>query len=472
MTDIPDPTFGSLIRHFRQTEDASRSPEADRYVREALERNKREGLVLAVKTRWIALAAVGALTAVLNWGWDQIYYEALLLGFALIGWAQLRLGRAGRSPAELFLMFCDLSLLTFMLLVPNPFSDETRPLAMQYRFDGFIYFFVLLAGGTISYSWRTIVAMGTWTTGVWMTALVIMLLQPVRFPELSTAAAQAFAGFPELIRRLDPNAMEISNRIQEVVVFLIVASVLALGVRRANHLVLHHVAVERERANLARYFSPNVVEDLARNDQSLKQVRSQKIAVLFVDIVGFTSFAEGRDPVDIIRTLRDFHGFMETEVFRHEGTLDKYLGDGLMATFGTPIAGGSDASNALRCARAMLRAGAEWNRARAGRGEPQIAIGVGLHYGDAVLGDIGTTRLEFAVIGSTVNVASRLEGMTRSFGVPLVVSDDLLARVHDEARCGGDDIAGFEKRPAQMVRGLAHPLDLWTLDAGVAAGTA
>jgi len=463
VTNTNTPTLASILESFRRYEDATGENEPDRFVAEALERNKREGMVLAVKARWIALAVIGVLLLVLNRGWDQLYYEALLVGFALIGWAQLRLGRVGVSRVELLLMFCDLALMTFTLLVPNPFAPDKGPLAVQYSYGGFIFFFVLLAGATLSYSWRTIVAMGTWTAGLWMLGLGIMYLQPLRYPELSERAAAAFAGFPDVIEHFDPNSFAIPTRIQEAVVFVIVAAILALSVRRANYLVMQQASVERERANLARYFSPNVVDQLAHNDQPLKEVRAQKVAVLFVDIVGFSAFADGRDPAAIIATLRDFHALMENEVFRHNGTLDKYLGDGLMATFGTPTAGEADAGNALKCARAMMRVGIEWNAARVARGEAPVQVSFGLHYGDAVLGDIGATRLEFAVIGSTVNVASRLEAMTRSLGAPLVVSDELLRRAREEASCGPSDLDGFESRPGQAVRGLNQPLDVWTL---------
>src|SRR5439155_11134701 len=175
------------------------------------------------------------------------------------------------------------------------------------------------------------------------------------------------------------------------------------AVRRGNDLLIHHAAIERERTNLARYFSPNVVEELSKHDEPLKQVRMQNVAVLFVDIVGFTAFADARTPEEVVQTLREFHALMEQEVFRHKGTLDKYLGDGLMATFGTPFAGDADASNALRCAQAMIDSVDDLNRERKSRGEPPIRISIGLHYGQVVLGDIGLNRLEFAVIGTTVN---------------------------------------------------------------------
>ena len=103
---------------------------------------------------------------------------------------------------------------------------------------------------------------------------------------------------------------------------------------------------------------------LSKNDEPLKQVRNQNVAVLFADIVGFTAYADGRSPGEVIATLRQFHERMEREIFRHGGTLDKYLGDGLMATFGTPFAGDLDAVNALRSAQAMLASVDELNLER------------------------------------------------------------------------------------------------------------
>src|SRR4029077_13674633 len=137
-----------------------------------------------------------------------------------------------------------------------------------------------------------------------------------------------------------------------------------------------------------------------------KQVRTQNVAVLFADIVGFTAYADGRGPMEVIGTLRQFHEHMDREVFNHHGTLDKYLGDGLMATFGTPFTSDADAGNALRCAQAMIGSIGEVTGDRRVRSDPPIRLSIGLHYGQVVLGDIGLTRLEFAVIGTAVNAAS------------------------------------------------------------------
>lgn len=244
--------------------------------------------------------------------------------------------------------------------------------------------------------------------------------------------------------------------------FMIVAVTLAVAVRRSNDLLIRHAAVERERGNLARYFSPNVVEELSGHDEPLKQVRTQNVAVLFVDIVGFTAFADARTPDEVVRTLREFHALMEQEVFRHSGTLDKYLGDGLMATFGTPFVGKADAINALRCAQAMMSAADRWNNQRKAAGETPIRVSFGLHYGPVVLGDIGLTCLEFAVIGSTVNAASRLEALTRALDCALVASDDLVRQARTELDSAEAVFRPLMAQAPQTIRGLEQPIAVWT----------
>jgi len=354
---------------------------------EAIGQAKRDGLVLAVRARRIALGIISILVPFLNPNWEVLYYIALIGLFALIGWAQLRVGKVGQSRAELFLLFCDLALLTVITIIPNPWREVDWPTAVQYRFDNFIYFFVFLAAGTLAYNWRTVIAIGTWTAGLWTAGIIWVYSFPNAQPQLTEKLTQALGSHERLLAILDPNQINTGLRIQEIVVFVIVAATLAITVRRANDLVISYAEVARERANLARYFSPNVVEELSHNDDPLKQVRTQNVAVLFVDIVGFTAFANQRDPKDVIATLRMFHGAMEAEVFRHHGTLDKYLGDGLMATFGTPFTNPNDAGNALKCSYAMIEAVRELNRQRVAAGQPIIKAGFGLHYGPAVLGD-------------------------------------------------------------------------------------
>ena len=427
-----------------------------RHAREALERNKREGMDLAVRARIGALSATAVLLVILNPEWDVLWYHGLLLCLIIVGFAQRRVGRVGQSGAELALLFADLALMTVALLAPNPFQTDPVPTALIFRFEVFQFFFVILAAGVLTYSWRTIIAIGNWTAGMWVLGTVCVWYFGTTYPELTAAAQAMWPDRPDLARAFDPNSVNWDLRFQQIVVFFMVACILAVAVRRYQNLVLDSAEMARERTNLARYFSPSMVEELSTKDEPLGQIRSHDAAVLFVDIVGFTAFSDGRPAQEVIETLRAFHARMESEVFAHGGTLDKYLGDGLMATFGTPLPAEDDAASALACVMAMAYRMDKLNAERRVDGLPEIDARFGLHFGPVVLGDIGANRLEFAVLGDTVNMACRIEGLTRNLEVRAVVSDAAVQAAGDHGR--------LRRAPDQEVRGLADPLPVWVLD--------
>jgi len=316
----------------------------------------------------------------------------------------------------------------------------------------------------MAYSWRTIIAFGTWTTGLWLFALILVILFGTEIPELTEKLTIAFQGYERMLEFVDPNDPLVPARIQEIVIFLIVVGILALNGKRTNRLLINQAGVAQERANLARHFPPNIVDQMATRNQPLGAVRSQVVAVMFVDIVGFTAVAERKSPEDVVALLRDFHQRMERAVFDHQGTLDKFLGDGLMATFGNPDPSAHDAGNALRCGRAMLAAMDLWNRERGEEGIEPIQVSIGIHHGTVVLGDIGSERrLEYAVLGDSVNVASRLEELTRSLGVRMAMSDDLVAAIRDEPDTEIEALlSGFENAGPQSVRGRDENIIVWT----------
>src|SRR6266852_1891153 len=189
---------------------------------------------------------------------------------------------------------------------------------------------------------------------------------------------------------------------------------------KTRELDRRRAAAERARTNLSRYFSPNLVEMLADRDEPLGAVRRQTVAVLFADIVGFTSMAERMTPEGVVAMLREYHERMTAPIFACDGTVDKYIGDAIFAVFGVPAASSADAANALKCADMMLAALDCWNEEREARDEPCLAMGIGLNYGPAVIGD-------------TVNTAARLQGLTRSLETPLVVGDPLVSAVKSGA---------------------------------------
>ncbi len=217
---------------------------------------------------------------------------------------------------------------------------------------------------------------------------------------------------------------------------------------------------ERKRASLARYFSPNMVDELMQTGGDLDTARVQHVAVLFVDMIGFTRISARLPSVEVIGLLREFLGFFEEAVFAHKGTLDKYLGDGLMATFGTPRPGERDASNALACAAEMAKQIVVWNAHRESEGLEPLRIGIGVHYGEVVLGDIGgERRMEFAVIGDTVNIASRLQDMTRTLNIAILASNTIVEAVRREG--SGGTLEGFRDLGDHELRGREGILRVW-----------
>ncbi|WP_298962074.1 adenylate/guanylate cyclase domain-containing protein [uncultured Roseibium sp.] len=459
---IPSPLrFIARLRQLR--DDERRQASSNEFLAQALEIEKMEGHRLAVIARTVAMSIVALLLPFLNPSVSVLYYEAWVAVFIALGWLQLRLARVGYSRTELGLIFLDVSLLTLLFVTPNPFFSEDVPTAFIYRFDNFIYFFIFLAAATLAYSWRTVWAIGTWVGMLWLAGFIYVAVFGQKIPELSEAAAIAFEGHSIVGSELDPNSVRPSVRIQEIVVFLIVAAMLALKGWRSNQLLMRQASIAAERANLSRYFPSSLVDVLASTDRDIGAVRTQEVAVLFADIVGFTQFAEHHSPEEVMDLLRQYHAFVERSIFQNGGTLDKYLGDGVMATFGTPETKSGDAGNALKAALQLIDETEALNKDLQARGIEPIKVSVGVHFGPVILGDIGPSRrLEFAVVGDTVNVASRLEASTRELGCKCVVSEELMRRA-GLSENASDPGFQFSAKNQIKLRGRETSINVWTV---------
>jgi adenylate cyclase len=164
------------------------------------------------------------------------------------------------------------------------------------------------------------------------------------------------------------------------------------------------------RSNFERYFAPNVAADIAQQDGAIRLGGERRpITVLFSDIRGFTAMAESMGPDAVAQFLSEYLSEMVEVIFEHGGTLDKFIGDAVMALWGAPIAHSGDPDRALEAAIAMQQAIEELNRGWAASGRPEIGVGMGISHGDVFAGNIGShRRLEYTVLGDAVNVAARL----------------------------------------------------------------
>lgn len=249
--------------------------------------------------------------------------------------------------------------------------------------------------------------------------------------------------------RLDPFAAFSPDDLELISAIAAQAAVTVETVKAHRRLAREEVA----RANYSRFMPEYVVRQLLENPDSFRLGGiNQTITVLFADIRGFTAYSENEKPEKVVRLLNLYFSAMSELIFAHGGTLDKYTGDGLMALFGAPTATPDDAKNALRAAVAMQKRLETLNRELEAEGFNQIAVGVGLHTGEAIIGYIGSEqRSEYTAIGDTVNLASRLE--SSAAGGQILISEAT-------ARASENLFPMINHEPLQ-VRNRTQPVNLY-----------
>ncbi len=421
---------------------------------------------------WGRLIALGILAVwvVLTLPFERAgTYLLAIIVFALLGAPPYLLARWGLGSAVVTAAFLllDAGILTYILVVPPPFAADGWTPQLNLRLPNFLYMGVFLVGMALSYSPALVIWTGAASIAAWSAGVLWVASLPESLPYSSRDVLDRGLGAGTVASNfLDPRTVGLTTWYNQIVFLVLVTVILALTVWRSRRLVRRQVAAEAERTALSRYFSPNILRELSRSSRALDQPAVLPAAVLFADMVGFTTISERLAPEALVALLREFHGRLARVAFAHDGTVDKYIGDAIMVHFGTPRTQKDDPARALACAAAMIDEIRRWNADRAQAGEAPIGIGVGVHYGDVLVGNIGDAkRLEYAVLGDTVNVASRLERLTRETGAPLVVSDDLVNAVRG---CGVDPSAlveGLRRDQARTVRGRSEPVAIWCLTA-------
>ncbi len=223
-----------------------------------------------------------------------------------------------------------------------------------------------------------------------------------------------------------------------------------------NRMVSELREKERLRQTFGLHVGRKAAEQILARDPGLGGT-VQTITVMFVDIRSFTARAAERSPEKIVAVLNEFLRVMVHVVEdRHSGMVNKFLGDGFLALFGAGTDTDTHADEAVQAARAMLVGLGELNEQLTAGGEEAIHIGIGLHTGPAIVGSIGSPeRLEFTAIGNTVNLASRIESLTKAVGETVVISEATRAALREAT--------SLKPLPPQPVKGVAAPVQVWAL---------
>lgn len=385
------------------------------------------GFAFAFKARSIALGVV-FMWVVFSSSWGRLPFllSAVAL-FFVVGW----IGYATRRSRHMLVIQGALAVVDVAIIVLATHYPDSNwydwALQTWLRRSAFLYLAAYVAASALTFSVKVVLVAGS--------AALLGQLASFAFVLYSAEHVDSFRGFTA------PNALELLSQLTEVqgihpIVFMvnqlvllaITTGLIACAIWRARRHVERAVMAETERANLGRYFSPNVVERLASDVRGLEAGRAQDAAVMFVDVIGSTRRMEAVTPEEVITVIRAFHRRIVPIVFQHNGSIDKFLGDGLMAVFGAPEKTSDAARDAILCAIEILDTIDSWRDRLIAVGRAATSVGIGIHYGPVIQGNVGIAdRLEFTTLGDTVNVANRLENLTRRHDAGILMSREALA---------------------------------------------
>jgi len=198
--------------------------------------------------------------------------------------------------------------------------------------------------------------------------------------------------------------------------------------------LLESAEKKKWRQTFSQYVSRDVVDAIAAHPEALNLGgEKKKVTIMFSDIRGFTALSEKTTPEGLVRYLNDYFNVMTDIIIENHGLVDKFLGDGIMALWGTPFENDNQTADAVRASLTMQAALREFNRVKAEQGLPEIKIGIGLNFGEAIVGNVGSAqRFDYTAVGDNVNLAARVESLTKFYGVNILVTAALYETVKDK----------------------------------------
>jgi adenylate cyclase len=339
-----------------------------------------------------------------------------------------------------------------MVTIWSFYLQYEEPPAIYLKAPTLMYAFILIALRTLRLEPWLVMLAGLSAAAGWLCLVAYAVIA-----EGGAEITHSFATYATSYQIL------LGAEFDKVVSLLMVTLILAIGLLRARKLLFRAVADQLAAAELSRFFAPEVAGRIRESDMALEpgQAELREAAILMVDLRGFTPLTHRLAPDEVMLLLSEYQSRVVAAVTAQGGSIDKFMGDGILASFGATRPSASFAADALRALEDVLEATAAWAGERRAAGLPAPRVGVAVATGPVMCGTIGDrTRLEYTVIGDPVNLVCKLEKHTKEERVRALCTADTyeLALTQDYR-----PIAGPEPRPGRRVAGVDTPLDLVVL---------
>lgn len=420
----------------------------------ALERDRRSSELLVCLAQFGAIAFFGGFYAITPKAFpEHVPFEpvpvALALYFLFTG-LRLALVLRGRAPGWFLGLSVVIDIAVLMVTIWSFHMQYQAPPSIYLKAPTLLYAFILIALRVLRAEPAWILLAGASTLLGWG-ILVVYALQ--------NSGDMAVTNNFKVYATTD--AMLLGAEVDKALSFAAVTVILAIATVRSRRLLMRAVTESHAAMELSRFFAPEVASDIRMTRDNLKpgDAMQRDAAVMMVDLRGFTRLSARLQPQETLALIAEYQSHIVPAIRANGGSIDKYLGDGILATFGAARESGTFAADALRAQRAVLQAAADWSAERAARGEAAVGVGCAVATGPMLCGVIGVEdRLEWTVIGEAANLAAKLEKHCKALGVPALTTQAAL----DLAVAQGMADSAWRALPAQLVDGVSGVNDLAT----------
>lgn len=369
------------------------------------------------------------------------------LAFTLI---RLAVSLRRRTPQWLLYVSVVVDMALLFVLIWSFHHQYMQPPSFYLKAPTLLYVFIFIALRALRFEARFVVLAGIVAALGW----TLLAIYAVSGPEGMSMITRDYVLY------MTSNSVLIGAEIDKIVSILTVTAIIAVAINRARRLLVRAVVEGAAAHDLARFFAPEIAQQITAAEQEVSagEGQAREAAILFCDIRGFTVYAKTVEPAILMRALADYQSLMVPIIQRHGGSIDKFMGDGIMATFGAAVTTSTHAADALRAIDDIMRAAVTWNDARDAAGDPVLRVGAACAAGPIIFGAVGdTTRLEYTVIGDAVNLAAKLEKQTKAERVRALTD---AATYETALNQGYQPVGNAERRPDCRIEGVDAPVDL------------